>query len=417
MLEYLPWVIGLLVVLGLVAYVWNELKEKRAPQNPQERYHQALERWLDGDLEGATELLEKLVQDHPETIDPYQQLGTLLRLRGEPERAAALHRSLTVRRDLSRPRKVAAGLALAEDLLDMEQWDATRKVLDDLIRDASGTSPYWLARFRHWHGSGNRPEAARALKQGARSVPEPERETFQRRYAAYQLDRALEAVRAGDGGEARARLKDVRKIPLAHIRERLVRAMLAAAENNPTKALTVAAEDLLDNPAELAILLPLLQQVLLESGQFTRTLPILERACQAEHAPPDMWVHLALLYEKLGERDKAIHLLQAKSGRGQLTPDKAVPFLRLLAKEIAGTDFGRVWSLLDMPRDERHWVCRTCSQSLPHVRWFCPACHDFDSYVVRSAKDPERPKPSGQDARVPRETVPRETAPRESGLA
>lgn len=385
-LEFLPWVIGLLVLLGLVAYVWNELKEKRAPQNPEDRYHNALELWLDGDLDGATDLLENLVRDHPESIDPYLQLGVLLRLQGQPERAAALHRSLTVRRDLSRPRKVNAGLALAEDLLELEHWDATREVLDDLIRDASGTSRYWTARFRHWHGSGNRPEAARALKQGARSVPGAERATFQRRYAAYQLDRALEAVRAGDGSEARARLKDVKKIDLAHTRERLVRAMLAAAENDPTKALTVAAEDLLDNPTELAILLPILQHVLLESGQYTRTLPILERACQSEHAPPSMWVDLALLYEKLGEREKAIRLLQAKSGSGELTPDKAAPFLRLLAREAATSDFGKVWNLLDMPRDVHRWVCRECDQLQPHVRWFCPTCHAFDSYEAQVAE-------------------------------
>ncbi len=382
-LEYLPWFLGVLLLAGIVAYVWHELKDKKVAHSPEDRYHHALEAWLAGDLQGATQMLQDLIQDHPGSIDPYLQLGILLRLQGDSERAAVLHRSLTVRQDLSRARKVTAGLALTEDLLELERWDEARSVLDDLIRDASGQSRYWRARFRHWHGSGNMPEAARALRQGARSVPKADRETFESQYAAYHLDRALQAVRAGDTSEARHRLKDVKNLPVAHTRERLVHAMVAAAENDPTKALTVAAEDLLDNPAELAILLPVLQHVLLESGQFTRTLPMLERACQSEHAPPRMWVDLAMLYEKLGEREKALRLLEAKAGRGDLTPDKAAPFLRLLAREVRSTDFGRVWSVLDMPREERHWVCSRCGRKEDHVRWFCPACHAFDSYQVR----------------------------------
>lgn len=388
-LDYLSWILGFLLLVGLVAYVWNELKEKRLPHSPEDRYHEALEAWLAGDLDGAAKILNQLIQDHPESIDPYLQLGVLLRLKGDAERAAVLHRSLTVRRDLSRPRKVAAGLALAEDLLDLRHWDAAREVLDDLIRDASGLSRYWQARFRHWHGSGNRPDAARALKQGARSVPEPEREGFRRDYAAYQLDRALEAVRTGDTAEARARLKDVKNLDFARARERLVRAMLAAAENDPTKALTVASEDLLDSPGELAILLPVLQHVLLESGQYTRTLPILERACQSAHAPPRLWIDLALLYEKLGQRDKALRLLEAKSGSGELTPDKAAPLLRLLVREAPDTDFHRVWSLLDMPREARRWVCGDCGRQSDHVHWFCPACHALDSYQARIIEEGE----------------------------
>ena len=66
----------------------------------------------------------------------------------------------------------------------------------------------------------------------------------------------------------------------------------------------MATEELLDNPEELAIFLPVLQEVLLPTGQYARTIPILERACQAENAPPSLWIDLAMLYEKLEQRDE-----------------------------------------------------------------------------------------------------------------
>lgn len=382
-LEYVSWGIGFVLVVGLLVYVWNELKDKRPRHSPEERYHEALEAWLAGDLDGAAELLNQLIQDHPESIDPYLQLGTLLRIKGDPERAAVLHRSLTVRQDLGRPRKVAAGLALAEDLLELEQWDGAREVLDDLIRDASELPRYWRARFRHWHGSGHLPDAARALKRAHRSVADADKEEFRRSYVAYQLDRALEAVRRNESGEARARLKDVKGFDRARTRVSLVKAMLAAAGNDPTKALTIASEDLLDHPEALGILMPKLQQVLLESGQFPRTLPVLERACQAENAPPSMWIELAQLYEKIGDRGKALRLIESKAGDGDLTPDKAAPYLRLLADAIDTTDFGRVWACLDMPRQGTAWFCSQCGHRTAHVRWFCENCHSFDTFQLQ----------------------------------
>jgi len=324
-----------------------------------------------------------LVHDHPQSIDPYLQLGTLLRLQGDPGRAVVLHRGLTVRTDLSRGKKVIVGLALAEDLLDLKQWENAKEVLDTLVRDASRKTRYWKARFVHWHGMDNLPEAARALKEGIKLVPEADRAWFTTAYASYQLDRALQHVRAGEFKAAAPRLKDVKKIPEAHSRFILVQAMLAASDNNPADALTLASEELLESPDELAIFLPMLQHVLLESGQYSRTVPILERACQAEHAPPSLWIDLALLYEKLGHRDKALRLLDSKSGSPGFNPDTAAPYLKLLAGEAAGTDLAKVWNTLEMPSEIHDWKCSNCGNHDHGIRWFCPQCHKFETYQAQ----------------------------------
>ncbi len=381
MIEFLPWLAGLVVVAAVVFYVWHALREPRKTIAPEDRYHHALEVWLDGDLPGATSMLQDLIHDHPASVDPYLQLGTLLRIQGDPGRAAILHRGLTIRPELSRSKKVSVGLALAEDLLDLKLWDEAKDVLDTLVRDASSKTRYWKGRFRHWHGADNQPEAARALKHGMKAVPEADRLWFIQAYASYQLDRALQDVRKGQYGDASSRLKDVKGIPVAVSRQNLVRAMLAAADNNPAEALTVAAENLLESPHELSLFLPMLQHVLLESGQYSRTVPVLERACQAEHAPPSLWIDLALLYEKLGERPKALRLLESKTGRGDFTPNEAAPYLRLLVKDNPDADFSRIWQVLDMPTETQSWYCSECGHQEKNIRWFCEQCHAFDSFL------------------------------------
>ncbi len=377
--------VGVVVVAAVAGVLWSLFRRSEGKQGDSGYLH-ALEHWLAGDEDEAARLLTEVVQDDPSSVDPYLQLGNLLRRRGDAARAAVLHRGLTVRPGLTRDQRVTIGLALAEDLNALERWDESGEVLDELVRDATGRSAYWRARFTHQDGQGNEPDAARALKTAARFCPERDRTWFRAAYTSYQLDRALRHAGAGEAGEAKARLKDVAKNPAATARIALVRAVLAAVEGDAARALTVASEELLDSPQELAVFLPLLQDVLLETGQFARTVPILERACQSEHAPPRLWINLALLYEKLDQREKALRLLEAKSGNPGLTPDAAAPYLRHLAREIPDTDMGRAWNQLAMPKPPSVWTCAACGHVASGVRWFCPSCRAFETFRTGAAR-------------------------------
>ena len=373
MTEFVPWILGIAVVAVVGGVVWYTFGRQQTTSRDDD-YLRALEFWVDGDSEQAATLLRRVVHDDPSSVDPYLHLGNLLRLQGDAERAALLHRSLTVRPNLPRPKRISVGLALATDLIDLERWAEANQVLDTLVRDASDRRLYWISRFAAWYGQDNLPDAARALKAARSRVAEKDRSWFEQAYACFQLDRALSHVLAGEPGEARARLKDVAKIPEAQTRAKLVTALLAVSEGDTAAAVTLASEDLLDSPAELQVLLPALQDLLLAQGQYARSIPILERACQAEAAPPTLWIALALLYEKIGEREKAMRLLAGKAQHEQLTPDLAAPYLRLLVSEAEGSDFARVWNQLTVPRGPGWWTCCNCGHREDRLRWFCPEC-------------------------------------------
>lgn len=179
------------------------------------------------------------------------------------------------------------------------------------------------------------------------------------------------------------RLKDVARFPQSAARTALVRALAAAVQGDAEAALKVGADHLLDQPEELAVLLPYLQSALLESGQYARTIPLLENACRAEGAPASLAIDLALLYEKLGRRSDTLRLLESRSGDPGITPDVAAPLLKLLFRESGPSDLRTVWGHLGRPRRRTRFVCASCGAPSQRMRWFCPECRSFDSYESR----------------------------------
>lgn len=379
MSDFLTWLVVGSAAVGAAVVLWRIWVRPRPEPNADD-YQHALQLWIEGEREEAAAILRRVVQKQPDAFEPFLYLGNLLRELGDAGHAVVLHRGLTMRGELTPGQKIASGLALAEDLLALGQYHEAGQVLDTLQVHAAESKRFWKARFAQHQGAGELPDAARVLKAAAKQVPERDAAWFREAYASFQLDRAVGHALAGESGEARARLRDVENMPESGSRAALVRAILSARADDAAAALTEATDNLLDEPEELDIFLPLLQDALLRGGQFTRTIPLLETACLSENAPASFAVDLAILYEKLDQRDKAMRVLTIKSGQSDLTPNVAAPFLRMLLRESPDTPFARVWKFLQMPRPPRDWVCGHCGRVDARVRWFCPDCRSFRSH-------------------------------------
>jgi len=377
--DFLTWLVVGSAAVAAAVVLWRIWVRPR-PEAKTDDYQHALQLWIAGERDEAAAILKRVVQKQPDSFEPFLYLGNLLRELGEPARAVVLHRGLTMRGELAADQKIAAGLALTEDLLALRQFTEAGQVLDTLQRHALESRRYWSARFAQHQGLGDLPNAARVLKQAPRHITEREAVWFREAYASFQLDRAVGHALAGETGEARARLRDVESMPESGTRAALVRAILAARADDAAAALTEVTENLLDHPEELDIFLPLLQDALLRGGQFTRTIPLLETACLGANAPATFAINLAILYEKLDQRDRATRVLTIKSGQSDLTPDVAAPYLRLLVRENPETAFARVWKFLQMPRPPIDWMCATCGRADERVRWFCPDCRGFRTH-------------------------------------
>ncbi len=370
---------GILILAVAVLYVVS--RRRRRGLLREDGYTRGLELWLAGDLNGAVVAMREAISADPSSVDPYLQLGNLLRLTGDPRRAAVLHRGLTIRGDIEPEKRFSISLALADDLIATARWSEAGVILDALQKHSPAAPRFWEARFRQCLGAGDSAAAAKALQEAAKKAHPDSRGGFRKNWELFQLDRALLACRDGSPGQARKLLrgiddKGVNAPRLAH-----ARAVAAMTAGDYSEAVSQLTAGLIASPAQADLLLPVLTNALLESGHYERTIPILETACRSEGAPVSLWITLALLHDKVGDRELAVRLMEEKVGDSDLTPDAAAPLLRILVNDLPESDFTRVWHGLSIPAHSPQWVCGTCGRRHRDVRWFCPDCRSFGAVV------------------------------------
>jgi lipopolysaccharide assembly protein B len=372
---------GLLVLAAvvLIFLLWLILKGKTEAESPEDTYVEGLELWLAGDRRAAIDTMRRAVDTNPGSIDPYLQLGHFLRQTGDPRRAAALHRSLAARTGLSRKKNNSIMLALAEDLIALSNWDEAGQLLGELQKQKQTSARFWRARFHQCVGKGDDAAAADALKAAVKQVSADDQASLKSDLAIFQLDRGLKAVRDNRPGDARRLVNDAAKYDADPARSAYVKALSELADDQPAKASETATAGLLSAPDQSELLLPILQKALLLTGRYERSIPILESACQAAEAPPSLWIALAMLHEKLGDRELAVRLLEGKSGDERLTLDASAPFLKILVNDLPDCDFKRIWDGLHTRTGPVDWHCSSCGHRLGEIRWQCPTCRSLDT--------------------------------------
>lgn len=384
-------VLILAAAVVVLAVLVAMLLRTRKPAEPQDdAYIRGLELWLAGDKRGAVDAMRLAVDRDPGGVDPYLQLGNFLRRTGDARRAAALHRSLAARSGLAESKRLAVSLALAEDLIALRQWDEAGRILTEIQRRKPDDPRFWRARFHQFLGGGDAAAAADALKLAMKRLPPPDSERFRTDLVVFQLDRALESVRLDRTNEARKLVKDAENQgPIAGTamtaRAAYVRGLAQLADERADLAAETVTAGLLAAPDQSELLLPVLQKALLTTGHYERSVPILESACQSADAPPSLWIALAMLHEKLGDRELAVRLLEGKSADHRLTLAAAAPFLRILVNDLPDCDFKRIWLSLNSRTGPTAWHCSACGQTLKELRWVCPACRAVDTLEMGAA--------------------------------
>jgi len=366
------------------------LRTRRAPEHQDDAYIRGLELWLAGDRAGAVDAMRQAVDRDPDGVDPYLQLGNFLRRTGDARRAAALHRSLAARGGLPEAKRQAIALALAEDLIDMGGWEEAGRILAELQRRKPTDPRFWRARYHQFLGGGDAEAAADALKLAAKRLSEPDAARFRADLALFQLDRALQAVRDGRTGDGRRLVKDAESHGADPARAAYVRALSQLADGRAEAAAETVTDGLLAAPERSELLLPVLQKALLTTGRYERSVPILESACQSAEAPPSLWIALAMLHEKLGDRELAVRLIEGKAEDERLTLAAAAPFLRILVNDLPDCDFKRIWLRLNARAGRNDRRCRECGGTVRELRWVCPACRAIGSVEFAGAV-PEQP--------------------------
>ncbi len=97
-------------------------------------YGQGINHLLNEEPDKATDVLVKLVEVDPETVELHLALGSLFRRRGEVDRAIRVHRNIIARTRLSEGLRNQAKLELGRDFLKAGLLDRAEQLLQELLQ-------------------------------------------------------------------------------------------------------------------------------------------------------------------------------------------------------------------------------------------------------------------------------------------
>jgi lipopolysaccharide assembly protein B len=375
---FLAGVVGALFALALAWLVRG--RRTRPVERVSEPYADALRLLADGKPNEAFGRLQQAVVDGHAPPDAYVRIGRMLRERGDAARALQIHRSLTVKSDLTVRERIDIQANVAEDHLALSQPERALKTIEGAMRHLGERDSGLLAiGMRASHALGRSEEAYEYLKELRKaggvderemalylvSIAEAEREKDRTRDARRTLSRALR--HDPDCGPALFALGEIEEAAgdvntaIGHWRH--------AARVSPELS-----------PAALASL----ERVFYQRGTFNEIenvyRDVLDARVDDEHAA----VALASFYRKQGRTDAAIVLLQEHT---QANPDSSAGTVLLTALHALRGDEDEIERIADngdrLLRRPTHFHC-ICGRESERMRWHCPGCNRFDSFSRNS---------------------------------
>lgn len=351
------------------------------------QYYKGLNYILDDHPDGAIDAFIDALEVNSETLETHIALGSLLRRKGEVDRAIRIHQNLLARPSLPRNQVHQAHLELARDYISAGLLDRAERLLLDLVEESTGQR--------------------RAARQHLLEIYQSEREWEQ----AVAIARELLPRKTLLGGGTSAQKGEIGQevsVVLAHYYCELASEKCAAGEVQAGRKLLHDALAQDRNCVRASLMLGDLE---FEAGNFKQAVKSLRQVRQqdADYVPETIAV-LRQCYSELGD-DKALKqylkdcldtvpsaslVLAVAEDMRQAEGEEAAreflsqqlverPSLRGLAKLVslqiessegrAREDLSLVQRLVGQLISERPaYRCSHCGFAGIHLHWYCPGC-------------------------------------------
>lgn len=374
-IKLILFIILVAAVVLLVAILFFQRKRKRKIHRS--AYIDALYALIDGRRNDALRLLTRAVKNGEGDVDAYLQLGNLLRENNQPEKALQIHRSLTVRRELGYEEEKAIQLAIAEDLASLGKKEKAIQVLEAMQSRRTDVEVV-LKLHTLYHRNGNYERAYTMLRDLSRL--DPHVNAAER--ASYLATVANTFRREGRKDEAkkfleRARKEDANSTPALYI------SGLLAMEEKDLNAATAMWEQLLHTDIDyFSEVVPLLEKVLYESGRFRDLERILGELLQKYPGKSPLVVALSFFYEKKGELEKAIGILEDGLAAGRADSNVYGKLALLYLLEGRGEDAEHALRKIDVGTMKTlTFTCKQCNNSTDVPLAYCDRCSGFKTFT------------------------------------
>lgn len=367
------------IILGIVILVVALRIRRSEPAG--DNYQEALRALIDGRETEAIKRLRDTVMKDTDNVDAYIRLGRLMRERGDAEKAAHIHQSLTVRPALKRSEELVIYDELVEDYLAMDRVEKSIGLLKELIK-LSPKKLYYLRRLLAMLLTRKRTdEAAETLKQH-KKLFSAKKET-----ATWNAELARLQWEKGEDEKAADTLKQAQKLAKNHPYVFIVQIQHLAGKNDKTKARSLIDKFLKLYPEYADKVLGLTEKVYFDLGIYEKVVPLYEDLLKRYPDKYEVRLRLARLKAKEGAPDAAIELINEVLASCPGDVGFLLERTRLLLDqgnwEAARESFDKLSEqLVFMPS-----ICASCGERLEETAWLCtscgsPVCANYDWVAV-----------------------------------
>lgn len=375
---FLAGAVGALFALALAWMLRG--RHVRPIERISEPYADALRMLADGKGNEAFVKLQQAVIAGSAPADAYVRIGRMLRERGDASRALQVHRSLTVKSDLTHRERVDIWANVAEDQLALAQPERALRTVDHAMRDLGDRDPALLAiGMRASHALGRSEETYEYLKELRKAGGVGEREM------------ALYLVSIAEADVARGRTRDARRTLSRALRHDpecgpalLALGGLEEAAGDTETAIRHWRSAARVSPELSPAAMSSLERVLYQRGTFNEIETVYRDVFDARPTDEHAAMALALFYKKQGRTDAAISLLEEHL---HANPESTAGTVMLTALHALRGDESELERIVDrgdrLLRRPAHFRC-TCGRESELMRWHCPECNRFDSYARNS---------------------------------
>lgn len=369
---------ALLVALG-VAILQRPAPAPAPAPSGEVPYRRAITALIQGDAEGALRYLRETVRQDTGNVEAYVWLADLLRQRGEPERALAIHRELSVRhiadpairervyegltrdyialgrhahailaaeqlRAINRQSRVALELLVSvyEALRD---WERAYETMEELVR-LDGRGPAFLALYKSYIG---------------------------RDYLAHGQDR-----------EALRWFKEALRLDGRCLQALLSLGDVYYADGKLDQAISLWRAVTMRYPKMAWLVFDRLEKVYFEKGIFSEVFRIYEDLLREDARDVRTLLAVATMHAKKGDSGRAIRLVREALEYNPADVPARQHLVRLLCERgDAATAMSEIARLVEpVDADQGALTCRACGHRSQDVLWRCPACAAWESYTT-----------------------------------
>lgn len=375
-----PFLAGAIVALLIVGARWivrREERERRV-ERATDPYIEGLKLLVDGKKPEAFVRLQQAVMEGAAPADAYVRIGRMLRENGEASKALQVHKSLTVKSDLTREEKVAVYANVAEDYAALGHPERALETVETAtrrtgLRDAS----FSAIAARACHALDRTEEAYEHLKELKKSGGTTDREI-----ALYLVTVAEKDVEKGRARDAKKTLQRALRHDGECAPALVAMARLEEQSDDVGDAIKLWRHAARISPDLAPVALRSLERALYQRGTFNEIeavyRDVLESRPNDEHAA----LGLASFYRKQGRMDDALHLLEDYRGSNPSTVAGTVLLPSIYA---ARGDTDELETFLDRSDRMRlrndDYRCGVCGYETHEMRWHCPRCNRFDTFA------------------------------------